>query len=88
VGAVVTVSSSTVHAFSKQPRESARLLVGIGVEDDAHAGTTVQHLSRVRADPTPLHLRQVHLLSGGARRPGDPVAVELPPLPHAPLERV
>lgn len=33
-----------------------------GVDGDAHAGTTVQHLSRVRADPTQPNLRQVHLI--------------------------
>jgi MOSC domain-containing protein YiiM len=76
VGAVVAVSSSTVHAFSKQPQASVRLLVGIGVEGDAHSGTTVQHLSRVRADPTQPNLRQVHLLSTDLLeefgvRPGD-----------------
>jgi MOSC domain-containing protein YiiM len=32
------------------------------VEGDAHAGETVQHLSRVRRDPTQPNLRQVHLI--------------------------
>jgi MOSC domain-containing protein YiiM len=34
------------------------------VEGDAHAGTTVKHRSRVRADPTQPNLRQVHLIHG------------------------
>ena len=32
------------------------------MEGDAHAGTTVQHLSRIRRDPTQPNLRQVHLI--------------------------
>lgn len=39
-----------------------RLLKGIGVEGDAHAGAQVQHRSRVRRDPTQPNLRQVHLI--------------------------
>jgi len=39
-----------------------RLLEGLGVEGDAHAGTTVKHRSRVRQDPTQPNLRQVHLI--------------------------
>lgn len=38
------------------------LLAGLGIEGDAHAGITVQHRSRVRADPTAPNLRQVHLI--------------------------
>ncbi len=40
-----------------------RMLAGLGVEDDAHLGTTVQHLSRIRRDPTQPNLRQVHLVA-------------------------
>jgi MOSC domain-containing protein YiiM len=32
------------------------------VEGDAHAGRTVQHLSRIAKDPTVPNLRQVHLI--------------------------
>jgi MOSC domain-containing protein YiiM len=39
-----------------------RLLPGLGVEGDAHAGRTVQHRSRVARDPTQPNLRQVHLI--------------------------
>ena len=59
---VVAVHRSLGHRFSKQPRPSIRLLAGLGVEGDAHAGTTVQHLSRLRRDPTAPNLRQVHLV--------------------------
>ena len=54
------VARSAVHAFSKEPVPVVRLLAGLGV--DAHAGRTVQHLSRVRRDPSQPNLRQVHLL--------------------------
>ncbi|KRV50496.1 molybdenum cofactor biosysynthesis protein [Wenjunlia vitaminophila] len=50
------------HTFGKQPRDSVRLLAGLGVEGDAHLGVTVQHRSRVAADPTQPNLRQVHLI--------------------------
>ena len=59
---VVAVCRDGEHRFSKVPRESITLLEGLGVEGDAHAGTTVQHRSRVRRDPTAPNLRQVHLL--------------------------
>ena len=61
--AVVTaVSSSARHGFSKVDQPVVRLVAGLGVEGDAHAGVTVQHLSRVRRDPTQPNLRQVHLI--------------------------
>ena len=41
-----------------------RLLAGLGVEGDAHAGTTVQHRSRMVQDPTQPNLRQLHLIAG------------------------
>jgi len=59
---VVAVSQSQSHRFSKTPRLWINLLAGLGVEGDAHAGTTVQHRSRVARDPTQPNLRQVHLL--------------------------
>jgi MOSC domain-containing protein YiiM len=50
------------HRFSKRPHMWIRLLAGLGVEGDAHLGTTVKHRSRVARDPTQPNLRQVHLL--------------------------
>ena len=176
---VTAVSLSAGHDFCKAPQSVIRLLAGLGVQGDAHAGRTVQHRSRVAQDPTQPNLRQVHLLheelfdelrgqgfavapgqlgenvttrgldllglptgtrlrlgaaalvqltglrnpcgqieafqpgllsavlgrdadgrpvrkagvmavvlAGGELRPGDPVTVELPPLPHRPLDRV
>jgi MOSC domain-containing protein YiiM len=62
--AVVTaVSRDEVHGFSKPVREQIRLVAGLGVEGDAHLGSTVQHLSRVKRDPTQPNLRQVHLVA-------------------------
>ena len=60
---VVAVSKDGQHRFSKKPCEQITLLEGVGVQGDAHAGVTVQHLHRVAQDPTQPNLRQVHLLS-------------------------
>lgn len=38
------------------------LLAGLGVEGDAHLGTTVQHRHRLAKDPSQPNLRQVHLI--------------------------
>ena len=61
-GVVVAVSSSPSHTMRKEARASIRLLAGVGVEGDAHAGSTVRHRSRVARDPTAPNLRQVHLV--------------------------
>ncbi|WP_338747850.1 MOSC domain-containing protein [Janibacter alittae] len=59
---VAAVSRDEFHRFSKEPAESITLVAGLGVLGDAHAGTLVQHRSRVRRDPNQPNLRQVHLL--------------------------
>ncbi len=59
---VIAVSRSATHSFSKANRQSIRLIAGLGIEGDAHAGETVKHRSRVKADPTQPNLRQVHLI--------------------------
>jgi len=61
-GCIVAVSRDEVHRFSKVPVESIELVAGLDVVGDAHAGTLVQHRSRVRRDPNQPNLRQVHLL--------------------------
>ena len=48
--------------MSKKPALSIRLLAGLGIAGDAHAGETVKHRSRVARDPTQPNLRQVHLI--------------------------
>jgi MOSC domain-containing protein YiiM len=59
---VTAVSNSPSHSFSKSNRGIIRLLAGLGVEGDAHLGTTVKHRSRVAKDPSQPNLRQVHLI--------------------------
>src|SRR5579884_428825 len=61
--AVVTaVSCSPTHFLSKPNQDRIRLLAGLGVEGDAHAGERVKHRSRVARDPSQPNLRQVHLI--------------------------
>ncbi|MCC9204276.1 MOSC domain-containing protein [Arthrobacter sp. zg-Y769] len=59
---VVSVSQSSKHNFSKDRVESVLLVEGLGVDGDAHSGTTVQHVYRKRFHPTEPNLRQVHLI--------------------------
>ncbi|MGE3956021.1 MAG: MOSC domain-containing protein [Vicinamibacterales bacterium] len=59
---VVAVAKDGAHRFSKRLQTDVRLLAGLGVEGDAHAGVTVQHRSRVARNPSQPNLRQVHLL--------------------------
>ncbi len=63
VPTVLAVSSDDAHRFSKVVRPVVELVEGLGVRGDAHLGTTVQHLSRVRRDPSEPNLRQVHLVA-------------------------
>ncbi len=61
-GVVTAVCLSSEHKFSKQAVPVIRLVAGLGIEGDAHKGVTVQHLFRIRQDPTQPNLRQVHLM--------------------------
>jgi MOSC domain-containing protein YiiM len=61
-GVVIAVSRDATHRFSKQACDSIHLRAGLGVEGDAHYGTTVQHRSRMARDPSQPNLRQVHLI--------------------------
>jgi len=61
-GVVTAVSRSATHTMSKPNQEGITLLVGLGVEEDAHKGETVKHRSRVARDPNQPNLRQVHLI--------------------------
>src|SRR5688572_4260968 len=61
-GRVDAVHRSPSHTMRKDGQLSIRLLEGLGVEGDAHAGTTVKHRHRVKLDPTQPNLRQVHLI--------------------------
>jgi MOSC domain-containing protein YiiM len=62
VPTVESVSRNKSHSFSKRTELLITLVAGHGVEGDAHFGTTVKHLYRVRQDPTQPNLRQVHLI--------------------------
>ncbi|MAB13723.1 MOSC domain-containing protein [Parvibaculum sp.] len=59
---ILALHRSPVHDFSKQSETELRLIAGLGVEGDAHAGETVKHRSRVARDPSQPNLRQVHLI--------------------------
>ena len=59
---ITAVSLGKSHKFSKANALSVRLVKGLGVEGDAHAGATVKHRSRVAKDPLQPNLRQVHLI--------------------------
>lgn len=59
---VTHVSANGSHEFSKRNLSGITLLQGLGVEGDAHCGSTVKHRSRVARDPSQPNLRQVHLI--------------------------
>ncbi len=59
---VAAVHRSGSYTFSKPTVTSIRLVAGLGVDGDVHAGTTVRHRSRVARDPNQPNLRQVHLV--------------------------
>ncbi|MBW2697740.1 MAG: MOSC domain-containing protein [Deltaproteobacteria bacterium] len=61
-GIVIAVSRCATHSMSKSTQDQIRLIEGLGVEGDAHLGQRVQHLSRVKRDPTQPNLRQVHII--------------------------
>ncbi len=61
-GVVKAVSRSAKHTLVKPNESSIRLLIGLGVDGDAHLGTTVKHRSRMARDPSQPNLRQVHLI--------------------------
>ena len=59
---ILSVSRAGGHHFIKQAKPEICLIEGLGVEGDAHAGATVQHLSRIAKNPDQPNLRQVHLI--------------------------
>jgi MOSC domain-containing protein YiiM len=62
IGRVIAVARDGRHRFAKPTCDSIRLVAGLGIEGDAHAGATVQHLSRIAKAPEQPNLRQVHLI--------------------------
>lgn len=63
-GVVVAVSRSPSHTMAKQNQSAIRLLAGLSVEGDAHAGETVRHRYQARRNPDQPNLSQVHLIHG------------------------
>ena len=59
---IIGLARDSNHRLSKRPGAAVRLIAGRGVEGDAHAGSLVQHLSRMAKDPNAANLRQVHLI--------------------------
>ena len=59
---IQSLSRDGLHQFSKIICTSLTFIAGLGIEGDAHSGKSVQHRSRVRADPSQPNLRQVHLI--------------------------
>jgi len=59
---VAAVAASASHTMAKPLQRRIELVVGEGVEGDAHRGVTVKHRSRVAKDPTQPNFRQVHLI--------------------------
>jgi MOSC domain-containing protein YiiM len=60
---VAAVSRSATHTMAKANEATIRLVAGLGVAGDAHAGASVQHRSRLAQRPLPANLRQVHLIA-------------------------
>jgi MOSC domain-containing protein YiiM len=59
---VVGVHIGCEHDFSKMPQDTVRLIENHGVEGDAHAGRTDQHLFHIKRFGKQPNLRQVHLI--------------------------
>jgi MOSC domain-containing protein YiiM len=61
-GRVAAVCRRAAHGLAKPVCSSIRLLAGLGVEGDAHAGACVKHRYLAARDPSRPNLRQVHLI--------------------------
>ncbi len=59
---VRAVARSGEHRLSRWAEAETTPLAGLGVEGDAHLGVTVQHPSRVKADPTQPDPRRMHII--------------------------
>ncbi|WP_296678097.1 MOSC domain-containing protein [Novosphingobium sp.] len=59
---ILALASDPAHRFSKIEQCELTLIAGRGAKGDAHAGQTVQHLSRIAKDPFQPNLRQIHLI--------------------------
>ncbi|CAN0436151.1 unnamed protein product [Laminaria digitata] len=61
-GQIIAVSRAAGNVFTKPVCDAITLVEGLGVEDDAHNGVTVQHLYLRNKDASAPNLRQVHLI--------------------------
>ena len=59
---VIGVHIGAAHKFSKIPQDTIHLIENYGVEGDAHAGRTDQHLFHIKRFGKHPNLRQVHLI--------------------------
>lgn len=59
---IVAVARDARHRISKPCVDAIRLIAGLGVEGDAHAGAKVMHRYDRRRNPDAPNLRQVHLV--------------------------
>jgi MOSC domain len=59
---ILAVARSARHTIAKPPCDAIRLLAGLGVDGDAHAGRTIMHRYDRERRPEAPNLRQVHLL--------------------------
>lgn len=59
---IVSVHSCSTHDFSKQSRSFIRVIANFGVEGDAHAGESDQHLFHIKRFGIQPNLRQFHLI--------------------------
>ena len=59
---VAAVAAAEKHTFSKEATSTITLMLGLGVQGDAHCGACVQHLYDKARDPARPNLRQVHLV--------------------------
>lgn len=61
-GIVTAVCRSPTHSMTKPAVDRIRLVAGVGIDGDAHQGTTVKHLPRLLKFGGATNLRQVHLI--------------------------
>jgi MOSC domain-containing protein YiiM len=61
-GTLSACSRARRVALAKPNQDRIRLVAGLGIEGDAHAGATVKHRSRLARFASHPNLRQVHLI--------------------------
>jgi hypothetical protein len=69
---IISISRAGRQDFSNQTRPEICLIEGLGVEDAGHAGTTVQHLSRIAKNADQPKLSKIHVIRAELRAAADP----------------